>query len=112
MLAMKRAVEALSIQPGHVKVDGNRTPCWHYSSEAVVGGDARVACIAAASILAKVQRDRDMLALDHQYPDYGFAQHKGYPTPAHLEALRQHGVTEIYRRSFRPVAELLASSLP
>ncbi len=109
LLAMQRAVEALPVQPDLVKVDGNRTPRWSYRSEAIVGGDARVASIAAASILAKVQRDRDMLDLDREYPQYGFAQHKGYPTKAHLQALQQHGVMDAYRRSFRPVAEQLQS---
>lgn len=107
MLAMKRAVEALSVQPDFVRVDGNRLPRWRYQGEAVVGGDASVACIAAASILAKVQRDRDMIVLDREYPGYGLAVHKGYPTKAHLESLRCLGVRDIYRKSFRPVAELL-----
>lgn len=109
MLAMQRAVEALVIQPDFVRVDGNRLPRWTYAAEAVIGGDASVACIAAASILAKVQRDRDMVALDRQYPGYGLAVHKGYPTKAHLENLRRLGVTDIYRKSFRPVAELMGS---
>lgn len=107
MLAMRRAVEGLTIQPDFVRVDGNRLPRWTYPSEPIVGGDASVACIAAASILAKVQRDRDMIALDRQYPDYGFAQHKGYPTKLHLEKLRLLGVNALYRKSFRPVAELI-----
>lgn len=109
MLAMKRAVEALVIQPDFVRVDGNRLPRWTYSAEPVIGGDASVACIAAASILAKVQRDRDMIELDRQHPGYGLAVHKGYPTKAHLESLRRLGVTDIYRKSFRPVAELMGS---
>ena len=109
MLAMNRAVETLAIQPDFVRVDGNRLPRWTYTGEAVVGGDASVACIAAASILAKVQRDRDMVELDSQYPGYGLAVHKGYPTKAHLENLRRLGVTDIYRKSFRPVAELMGS---
>jgi ribonuclease HII len=110
LLAMRRAVEALQPQPGFVYVDGNRCPQWPYASQAVVQGDARVACIAAASILAKVTRDREMLALDAQYPGYGLAKHKGYPSPAHLAALQQLGPSPIHRRSFRPVAALLVST--
>lgn len=107
MLAMKRAVEDLDFTPEFVLVDGNRMPDISVPGQAVVGGDLRVACISAASILAKVSRDREMTALDQQYPHYGLAKHKGYPTKAHLEALSQHGVTDIYRRSFKPVANLL-----
>ncbi len=107
LLAMRRAVEGLSIQPEYVLVDGNRLPQWAYASESVVGGDDRVAEIAAASILAKVQRDGEMVALDLEYPQYGLAQHKGYPTPAHLQALREHGVSPLHRRSFAPVRALL-----
>lgn len=110
LLAMRRAVEALSLQPGFVYVDGNRCPQWSYASQAVVRGDARVACIAAASILAKVTRDREMLALDALYPGYGLAQHKGYPSPAHLQALQRLGPSPVHRRSFRPVAALLVST--
>ncbi|MFT3930017.1 MAG: ribonuclease HII [Spongiibacteraceae bacterium] len=108
LLAMKRAVEALAIQPEHVLVDGNKLPRWHYSSEAIVQGDGRVAAIAAASILAKVTRDREMVALDSVYPGYGFADHKGYGTKVHLQALRLLGVTPIHRRSFSPVSARLA----
>ena len=107
MLAMKRAVEALDPQPGYVLVDGNRLPVWSYASEPVVKGDDRVPAIAAASILAKVQRDNELIDLDRQYPGYGFARHKGYPTAAHLAALRELGVTPVHRRSFAPVRELL-----
>lgn len=107
MLAMKRAVEALDPQPGFVLVDGNRLPVWHYASEPVVKGDDRVPAIAAASILAKVQRDRELIELEQTYPGYGFAKHKGYPTAAHLEALRTLGVTPVHRKSFAPVRELL-----
>lgn len=107
MLAMKRAVEALKPQPGYVLVDGNRLPVWQYRSEPVVKGDDRVPAIAAASILAKVQRDSELKALDDVYPGYGFAQHKGYPTAAHLAALRELGVTPVHRRSFGPVRDLL-----
>lgn len=108
LLAMKRAVEALAIQPEHVLVDGNKLPRWHYSAEAIVQGDARVAAIAAASILAKVTRDREMVELDRIYPGYGLAEHKGYGTKVHLEALRRLGATPIHRRSFAPVREQLA----
>ncbi len=107
MLAMKRAVEALQPQPGYVLVDGNRLPVWSYASEPVVKGDDRVPAIAAASILAKVQRDSELIALEREYPGYGFAKHKGYPTAAHLAALRELGVTPVHRRSFGPVRELL-----
>jgi len=112
LLAMRRAVEALGVQPGFVYVDGNRCPAWHYPSQAVVKGDSRVATIAAASILAKVLRDREMTELDAQYPGYGFARHKGYPTPDHLEALRRLGPSAIHRRSFAPVATLLTVASP
>lgn len=107
LLAMKRAVEALALQPEHVLVDGNKLPRWHYSSEAIVQGDGRVAAIAAASILAKVTRDREMIALDSVYPGYGFADHKGYGTKMHLQALQLLGTTPIHRRSFAPVRERL-----
>ena len=110
LLAMKRAVEGLPIQPELVLVDGNRLPRWHYRSEAVVKGDSRVEAIAAASILAKVTRDREMKALDTQYPGYGLAGHKGYPTAAHLDALKRLGVTAIHRRSYAPVQALLAEA--
>ncbi len=107
MLAMKRAVEDLDFTPEFVLVDGNRMPEIALPGQAVVGGDLRVACISAASILAKVSRDREMAALDQQYPQYGLAKHKGYPTKAHIAALAEHGVVDIYRRSFKPVAHLL-----
>ncbi len=107
MLAMKRAVEALAPQPGYVLVDGNRLPVWQYASEPVVKGDDRVPAIAAASILAKVQRDNELVELEQTYPGYGFAKHKGYPTAAHLEALKTLGVTPVHRRSFAPVRKLL-----
>ena len=109
MLAMKRAVEALQPQPGYVLVDGNRLPRWRYPSEPVIKGDDRVPAIAAASILAKVQRDSELVALEEQFPGYGFAAHKGYPTAAHLQALRQLGVSPVHRRSYAPVKELLDS---
>lgn len=107
LLAMKRAVEGLAVQPEHVLVDGNRLPRWHYNAEPVVKGDSRVAAIAAASILAKVVRDREMVAFDQQYPEYGFAGHKGYPTKVHMAALVKHGITPIHRRSFGPVKKQL-----
>ncbi len=107
LLAMKRAVEGLSVQPEHVLVDGNKIPQWSYSAEAVVKGDSRVPAISAASILAKVVRDREMVALDKQYPGYGFAGHKGYPTKVHLEALEKLGVTPVHRTSYKPVRDLL-----
>ena len=107
LLAMHRAVDGLPLCPEYVAVDGNRIPKWHYASEAVVKGDSRVAAIAAASILAKVTRDREMVALDEQHPGYGLAGHKGYPTKAHIAALREHGVSPIHRRSFGPVKSLI-----
>jgi ribonuclease HII len=107
MLAMKRAIESLLPVPEYVLVDGNRCPSLTMPSEPVVKGDSRVACISAASILAKVSRDREMTALDTLYPGYGLAQHKGYPTKKHIEALTRLGVNNLYRKSFRPVAELL-----
>lgn len=109
LLAMQRAVEALVPQPGFVLVDGNRLPRWRYASQPVVKGDARVPAIAAASILAKVQRDGELAELECRYPGYGFAAHKGYPTAAHLAALRELGVTPVHRRSFAPVRRLLDS---
>lgn len=108
LLAMHRAVEALAVQPDYVLVDGNRLPRWHYASEPVVKGDDRVAAIAAASILAKVQRDGELVALAQDYPGYGFDSHKGYPTAVHLEALKTLGVTPAHRKSFAPVKNLLA----
>jgi ribonuclease HII len=109
LLAMHRAVAALDPQPGYVLVDGNRLPRWPYAALAVVRGDARVEAIAAASILAKVHRDNALLALEAQYPGYGFAAHKGYPTAAHLRALQTLGVTPVHRRSFAPVKKLLGA---
>lgn len=106
LLAMRRAVEQLSVQPEFVLVDGNRKPDWHYNCDTVVKGDGRVAAIAAASILAKVTRDREMVALDAKYPGYGLAGHKGYPTKAHLEALERLGASPIHRQSFAPVKQL------
>ncbi|MDC0609880.1 ribonuclease HII [Vibrio sp.] len=108
MLAMKRAVEALPIQPDYVLVDGNRVPPeLLMPASAIVKGDLRVSEISAASIIAKVVRDSEMEALDKQYPQFGFAQHKGYPTKAHLAAIEQHGVIDAYRKSFKPVKLVL-----
>ena len=107
MLSMQRAVAGLSVRPGFVLVDGNRVPDFAIAAQAVVKGDALVAEISAASILAKVTRDREMAELDARFPDYGFARHKGYPTAEHLARLQQFGVTEYHRRSFRPVREAL-----
>jgi ribonuclease HII len=107
LLAMRRAVEGLSPLPDHALVDGNRCPDIPCSAEAVVGGDGTVPVISAASIIAKVARDREMVELDRRYPGYGLARHKGYPTKAHLEALQRLGVSEIHRRSFAPVKKVL-----
>ncbi|MEO2266605.1 ribonuclease HII [Pseudoalteromonas sp. YIC-656] len=108
MLAMSRAVAGLDITPDFVFVDGNRLPELDVAAQPVVKGDALVAEISAASILAKVARDEEMIALDAQYPQYGFAGHKGYPTKAHFEALAEHGATEHHRKSFKPVQRVLA----
>jgi ribonuclease HII len=115
MLAMQRAVLGLKVLPDYVLVDGNRCPTFaaeggNIASQSVVKGDARVAEISAASILAKVARDDEMIALDKLHPEYGFAQHKGYPTKAHLEKIIEHGVLDNYRRSFKPVANVIANS--
>ncbi|MBX9446637.1 ribonuclease HII [Dickeya chrysanthemi] len=107
MLAMQRAVAALPITPDFVLIDGNRCPALPMPSQAVVKGDSRVAEISAASILAKVTRDREMEVLDRQFPEYGFAQHKGYPTAYHLEKLATLGATLHHRRSFAPVKRAL-----
>ena len=111
MLAMSRAVDGLGISPDHVLVDGNRLPRWRYCATAVVGGDATVAAISAASIVAKVTRDREMRELHDDYPQYGFAEHKGYATAGHLRSLRLHGPSPVHRRSFRPVREWQAIPL-
>ena len=108
LLAMRRAVESLSIQPTLVLVDGNRLPQWPYEARAIVKGDLKEPAISAASIVAKVTRDREMVELDRRYPGYGLAAHKGYPTRAHLAALKALGVSPIHRRSFGPVKRLLA----
>ncbi|WML88851.1 ribonuclease HII [Thiothrix subterranea] len=106
-LAMQRALEGLNIQPDFVKIDGNHCPKLAYKMEAIIGGDATVAEISAASIIAKVARDAELVALDAIYPQYGFAKHKGYGTAAHLAALQEFGATPIHRRSFAPVKKAL-----
>lgn len=108
LLAMCRAVEALRVKPKRVLVDGNRCPKLDCLVEAIVGGDGSVASIAAASILAKTVRDAGMLRLHADYPGYGFDRHMGYPTAQHIRALEEHGVSPLHRRSFGPVARLLA----
>ena len=107
LLAMKRAVEGLAVKPELVLVDGNRLPRWTYEARPIIGGDALEPAIGAASILAKVQRDGELTMLDEQFPEYGFAKHKGYPTREHLQALKTHGVLDVHRRSFGPVKRLL-----
>lgn len=106
LLAMRRAVEGLRLKPARVLVDGNRLPRLDVLAEAIVRGDATVPAISAASILAKVHRDRWCAQIDATYPHYGFASHKGYGTAAHLAALRLHGACPVHRRSFSPVAEV------
>ncbi|MGD2056547.1 MAG: ribonuclease HII [Gammaproteobacteria bacterium] len=107
MLAMRRAVEKLVPAARYALVDGNRCPPLACPAEAVIRGDSRIAAISAASIIAKVTRDREMIALDDVYPGYGLARHKGYPSRKHLEALQRLGVTPIHRRSYAPVRNLL-----
>jgi len=107
LLAMQRAVAGLSIRPDKVLVDGNRLPVLPFEAEAIVGGDGLVAEISAASIIAKVFRDRMMNDLHHQYPQYGFDSNKGYPTRMHREALQKYGVTPFHRRSFAPVKQAI-----
>lgn len=109
MLAMQRAVAGLAVVPARVQVDGNRCPRLDLPCEAVVKGDSLVAEISAASILAKTARDALLVELDRRYPQYGLAGHKGYPTAAHLAALKAHGACEIYRTSFGPVRDIIAN---
>ena len=104
MLAMKRAVDGLRLKPARVLVDGNRLPRLDVYCEAIVEGDAKIKSISAASIIAKVHRDRILAQLHDEFPQYGFAAHKGYSTPEHLEALRLHGACKYHRRGFSPVA--------
>jgi ribonuclease HII len=112
LLAMRRAVEGLRLAPKLVLVDGNRLPVLPMRAEAIVKGDALVAAISAASILAKVTRDRWCQEVDTLHPAYGFAQHKGYGTTLHLAALREHGACPLHRTSFRPVTEVLQGVRP
>ena len=107
LLAMQRAVEALPRRPQLVYVDGTHLPNWRFQAKAIVRGDAKIPTIAAASVLAKVTRDCEMVALDTLYPGYGLAKHKGYPTKQHLEALAKLGPSPIHRKSFAPVSALL-----
>ncbi|MDN3716215.1 ribonuclease HII [Vibrio breoganii] len=107
MLAMTRAIEGLSVQPDFALIDGNRVPDLAMPGLAVVKGDLRVAEISAASIIAKVVRDEEMIELDKKHPEFGFAKHKGYPTKAHFEAIEQHGVIAEHRKSFKPVKRAL-----
>jgi ribonuclease HII len=111
LLAMQRAVEKLSLTPSQVLVDGLHCPRLSIRTRAIVGGDATVPAISAASILAKTGRDAEMLRMHHRYPQYGFAQHKGYPTRDHLAALLSHGACDIHRRSFGPVKKILGIGL-
>lgn len=107
MVAMQRAVAGLSVQPDYALIDGNKVPELPMAAQAVVKGDLRVAEISAASIIAKVTRDREMEILDAEFPQYGFAKHKGYPTKAHFEALEQYGAIDQHRKSFKPVKRVL-----
>lgn len=112
LLAMRRAVSYLSLQPTEIWVDGNQDPRTGISARLIIGGDALEPCISAASILAKVTRDRMMLDLDLQYPGYGLAKHKGYGTKYHRDALKHFGASACHRKSFRPVAERLIHGVP
>ncbi len=107
LLAMSRAVDALLVTPSEVLVDGNQVPPLRFPVRAIVGGDATIPAISAASIVAKVARDAEMMDLDAEYPNYGFGQHKGYPTAVHMAALKTHGACPIHRRSFAPVQRVL-----
>jgi ribonuclease HII len=111
LLAMKRAVENLTLLPDRALIDGNRCPNLLIKSEAIIGGDDLIAEISAASIIAKVARDKLMRYFDKPYPNYGFSQHKGYPTANHLSALQQYGVTPLHRKSFAPVKALLLEAV-
>lgn len=111
LLAMKRAVEGLSKCPDHIKIDGNKKIQMNISMETIVKGDSKVAAISAASIIAKVARDKEMIELDKQHPEYGFAAHKGYPTKVHREALAKYGVLSCHRKSFKPVKNALKMTI-
>jgi len=106
MMAMERAVIGLKAAPEHVAVDGNRLPSWSYSSESIIKGDVNVPSISAASIIAKVYRDEEMLLLNKTYPGYGFDAHKGYGTKKHIEAIRKLGPSPIHRKSFEPIKSM------
>ncbi len=108
LLAMKRAVEGLERKPKMVVVDGNFKPELNYETIAIVKGDSLIQAISAASIIAKVSRDNEMVSFDEKYPNYGFSSHKGYPTKQHIEALAKLGITKIHRRSFAPVAKYIS----
>ena len=112
LLAMQRAVKGLRLKPSKVLVDGNRLPVLAIRAEAIVKGDSKVASISAASILAKVERDRWCVEVDAQFPNYGFLTHKGYGTQVHLRALLEYGPCVLHRRSFAPVAKLLGNDQP
>ncbi len=109
---MSRAVDGLSIAPEQVLVDGNKCPELPYPVEAIIKGDSLVQAISAASIIAKVARDNEMIELDTVYPGYGLAKHKGYPTAMHRQALLELGVTEIHRRSYKPVRDAMGLNTP
>lgn len=109
MMAMVRAVDGLQTSPEYVAVDGNRMPPWNYVAETVVKGDDKIPAISAASILAKVCRDAEMIAFDHDYPGYGFAGHKGYGTKQHMQAIKELGPSLIHRQTFEPVKSMLAA---
>ena len=110
LLAMKRAIELLNIEPDIVLVDGNYTPSVNFKKKAIVKGDSFISEISAASIIAKVERDNEMIALDEIYPGYGFSSHKGYPTKQHIESLKRLGITDIQRITFSPVSKYLLSN--
>ena len=110
MVAMKRAIEGLQIKPNRALIDGNKAPPVNIQCRTIIGGDATVAAISAASILAKVSRDREMLEVDKIYPEYGFAKHKGYGTKEHIEAIKKHGPCAIHRKTFAPISILNNSS--
>jgi ribonuclease HII len=107
LLAMKRAIESLKLEPKIVAVDGQYTPNVDYEKIAIIKGDSLVSAISAASIVAKVARDNEMIEFENTYPGYGFSSHKGYPTRQHIESLERLGITEIHRRSFAPVAKFI-----